>query len=65
MKEQVNFLAKFDQELWDKFQKKLSPYGESLKGTITDLVRIFVGDLERANKEVIKELKRILEEVEK
>lgn len=59
-KEYVNFLAQFDKELWTKFQDKLSPYGESIKGVVTDLIKIFVGDLETVNEKVLEDLKKIL-----
>lgn len=57
----VSFLAKFDEELWRKFKDKLYPFKYSLKNVIGDFIKIFVGEIEEANPDVVDELRKQLE----
>jgi len=61
--ETVNFLAKFDKELWDEFKNKLYPYGYSLKDVVRDLIKIFIGKGNEVDKRILEEVrKQIMEE---
>jgi len=59
----VSFLGKFDEELWTKFKNKLYPYGYSLKDVVEDLIKVFVGESDKANPEVLKELQKEIEKI--
>jgi len=57
----VNFLTDFEKDLWNKVKRKLNPFDTTLKDLVRDLIRVFVGDLDEVNPQLVKELKRILE----
>jgi len=59
-KDTINFLAEFDRELWNKFKDKHTPYGDTLKGIVRDLIKVFLGDLEGVNEELKRELRMVL-----
>ena len=57
----ISFLGKFDERLWKKFKEKLYPYDYSLKNVIGDFIKVFVGEIEQANSDVVDELRKQLE----
>lgn len=59
-KDTTRFLAEFDNKLWGRFQAKLNPFDSTQKDLVRDLIKIFVGDLEEVNPELIEEIKKVL-----